>query len=417
MSAIDELYPLVPPPTRRHRRQNNGRPNYNHIHAHPLPLFINPLPTLVPHNPLSLLHIAYLYASQWIMPPSSHPEPRIRSYYSLHTNSVHVTDHSCIQFLWSHGFFGKGSLSRSEPTWLDREKKRLGLLAADTSEEHTAARREERKRFKIERARKEREAIDEKLMEELLVERIASHHDNTLARTLMIGDGSRDGAKRAGKPTLRSKYEGLAEAALLSPTKGIGFFGGERMLPTPPTTPTPDPVSKIPCRPKGETTTAAAKPPHNGTVELSLTPVDEKPTTPENPCLPIDPFSTTYWTVPQPEKTSNARLPGYQGTQMEPPRIPLSPINRTNTLLKPPTTISNTNKAPTATKRFVDPDILDEFKEAIVGSDLTKMGLCEILKKRFPKQKKDAIKDTLDAVAERVGEKVADKKWVLRSGG
>lgn len=101
---------------------------------------------------------------------------------------------------------------------------------------------------------------------------------------------------------------------------------------------------------------------------------------------------------------------------MEPPRIPLSPINRTNALLKAPTTVSNTNKAPKATKRFVDPEILDEFKEAIVGSDLTKMGLCEILKKRFPKQKKDAIRDTLEAVAERVGERVADKKWVLKNG-
>lgn len=78
----------------------------------------------------------------------------------------------------------------------------------------------------------------------------------------------------------------------------------------------------------------------------------------------------------------------------------------------PPTT---TNKAPKAPKRFVDPEILDDFKQAIVGSDLTKMGLCEILKKRFPKQKKDAIKDTLEAVAERVGDKAAEKKWVLKN--
>lgn len=281
MSAIDELYPLVPPRTRRHRRQYNGRPNYNQIHAHPLPLSVHPLPPLVPHNPLSVLHIAYVYASQWIRPSSSHFEPRLRGYHTPSTNSVHVTDPSSVQILWSHGFFGKGSLSRSEPTWLEREKKRLGLLAADTSEEHTAARRAERKRFKIERARKEREAIDEKLMEELLVERIACNHNNNLKRTPRPGDGGGDGGKKAGKPTLRSKYEGLAEAALLSPTKGVGFFGGERMLPTPPTTPTPDSVSKNPPRQERDTTTAAAKPFHNATVELSITPVAEKPMTPE----------------------------------------------------------------------------------------------------------------------------------------
>lgn len=103
---------------------------------------------------------------------------------------------------------------------------------------------------------------------------------------------------------------------------------------------------------------------------------------------------------------------------MEPPRIPLSPITHTNnTLLKPPsTTNTSTNKAPNPPKRFVDSDVLDEFKAAVIGSDLTKMGLCEVLKKRFPKQKKDAIKDTLEAVAERVGEKNADKKWFLKKG-
>jgi tRNA-splicing endonuclease subunit Sen2 len=64
------------------------------------------------------------------------------------------------------GFFGKGSLSRSEPNWLDKEKRRLGLLAKETSEEVTRKRRQERKEFKNERARKEREAIEEKLLKE-----------------------------------------------------------------------------------------------------------------------------------------------------------------------------------------------------------------------------------------------------------
>ena len=77
---------------------------------------------------------------------------------------------------------------------------------------------------------------------------------------------------------------------------------------------------------------------------------------------------------------------------------------------------------------------MDDFKVAVQGNDLTKVGLLEILKKkyvlllslkikphadelfRFPKQPKDAIKDTLEMIAERVGPKTAEKKWMLKSG-
>ena len=100
---------------------------------------------------------------------------------------MHVTDEKAIRVLWESGFFGKGSLSRSEPSWLDREKKRRGLVAKETSEEFTAQRRAERKKFKQERARKAREAIEEKLKEERRV------HENG----------------HVAEPTARSRYEGL----------------------------------------------------------------------------------------------------------------------------------------------------------------------------------------------------------------
>lgn len=100
---------------------------------------------------------------------------------------MHVTDEKAIRVLWENGFFGKGSLSRSEPSWLDREKKRRGFIANETSEEFTAQRRAERKKFKQERARKEREAIEEKLKEERRV----------------YGNG------HVSEPTVRSRYEGL----------------------------------------------------------------------------------------------------------------------------------------------------------------------------------------------------------------
>lgn len=80
---------------------------------------------------------------------------------------------------------------------------------------------------------------------------------------------------------------------------------------------------------------------------------------------------------------------------MEPPRIPLNTINRTNVALptpglaaaglKPPPSYVNgppQSKASQAPKRMVAPDVLEDFKRAVEGSDLTKAGLVEVLKKQ-----------------------------------
>jgi tRNA-splicing endonuclease subunit Sen2 len=64
------------------------------------------------------------------------------------------------------GFFGKGSLSRSEPNWLEQEKKRRGLMGGNTVEEATRKRRAERRQLKLERARHEKLAVEERLKAE-----------------------------------------------------------------------------------------------------------------------------------------------------------------------------------------------------------------------------------------------------------
>ncbi|KAI9822502.1 MAG: hypothetical protein M1827_000221 [Pycnora praestabilis] len=149
---------------------------------------------------------------------------------------------------------------------------------------------------------------------------------------------------------------------------------------------------------------------------------------------PIDPFAVTYWKAP----TSSIGL-GKDDTiamksscnPMDPPRIPLNTINRTNGGLnsnivsqlnlvdadgKPFNTTAVTQARPNVTKSNKRPlaagDLI-EFKKAVDGSDLTKAGLVEVLKKRFPQAPKDVIKDTLSSVAQRVGTKEADKRWVL----
>ncbi|KAH6665741.1 hypothetical protein B0J14DRAFT_492047 [Halenospora varia] len=138
----------------------------NKLYALPAPLRTFPLPSFVPHNPLSLFHILYVWASQTLNPQSSNFDPLYQGWFSPETRSVHVTDTRSIRGLWEQGFYGKGSLSRSEPSWLNREKTRRGDKVRSTAEENTRRRRAERQQLKWERARKEREAIDQKLAEE-----------------------------------------------------------------------------------------------------------------------------------------------------------------------------------------------------------------------------------------------------------
>ena len=141
--------------------------------------------------------------------------------------------------------------------------------------------------------------------------------------------------------------------------------------------------------------------------------------------FPIDPHSTRYWL--KPSKESPVKDETADGTNMQPPRLPLSSINVPNVFVKassPSVKREGSNgtqskptakSIPTKVTKTIPYDLLPAFKAAVSGSDMTKAGLIEVLKKQFPKCSKDAIKDTLSAVAVREGVKEADKKWVLVS--
>lgn len=153
--------PLRPP------RKKFQKPNYAKIHANPLPLETYPLPAFIPHSPLSLIRLAVTILKHFFSPLSSHPATPYVGYFSSETRSIHVTDPVHVRALWESGFFGKGTLSRSEPNWLTAEKARLKAGGGGgTAEEATRKRREERKMFKLERARLEREQIEEQLKQE-----------------------------------------------------------------------------------------------------------------------------------------------------------------------------------------------------------------------------------------------------------
>jgi tRNA-splicing endonuclease subunit Sen2 len=108
------------------------------IYAQPFPAIRNPL------LPFSL--VAFISAYLW---PLTHELPEeLVATLDASTDTIWVTQEASVRALWTRGFFGKGTLSRSEPSWWIREQNRRGYGLALTSEEVTAIRRLERKEFK-----------------------------------------------------------------------------------------------------------------------------------------------------------------------------------------------------------------------------------------------------------------------------
>jgi tRNA-splicing endonuclease subunit Sen2 len=153
---------------------SNGKPkglprkNYNEVHALPLPIHVFPFPTIYPNNPLSWLHLAYVWLGQALLPPPKEPSVVYQGIWDQVTRSVHIKNPDEAIGLWNSGFFGKGSLSRSEPNWQARELNRRGEAERTVSEQVTVSRREDRHRMKWERAKIELEAIEKSKLQELV---------------------------------------------------------------------------------------------------------------------------------------------------------------------------------------------------------------------------------------------------------
>ncbi|KAJ4256729.1 tRNA splicing endonuclease subunit sen2 [Fusarium torreyae] len=171
MAEIQSLNtePVGTPPTTDSAgpRQSQQRgPSLHQIYALPAPIRTFPLPTFYPNNPISLFHVAYAWLGQLWSPPKAEPAVVHNGVWSAATSSVHITDDVSTRALWEQGFYGKGTLSRSEPNWLKREQVRQGLAETHVSEIMTVQRREERMRAKWERARLEQEVIRETRLKE-----------------------------------------------------------------------------------------------------------------------------------------------------------------------------------------------------------------------------------------------------------
>ena len=91
----------------RHRRsegkKGGGRAENNKIYAHPLPLGF------------SQYYVALGLSRPIVL------NPCCEGYWEPLTRSVWVTNPKDSAILWQRGFFGKGNLSRSEPSWISRQ--------------------------------------------------------------------------------------------------------------------------------------------------------------------------------------------------------------------------------------------------------------------------------------------------------
>ncbi|EIM80475.1 uncharacterized protein STEHIDRAFT_68228 [Stereum hirsutum FP-91666 SS1] len=128
------------------RRNDNNR-----IYAHPLPLLFTSPEPIGTSSFSSLLGSLGLGGSRLEV-----LNPHCEGVFDPATRSVWVTNAKDSRILWTRGFFGKGNLSRSEPSWLARQvnaRKDRAAGKSMTSEEVTAKRRAERKQFKVDRAR------------------------------------------------------------------------------------------------------------------------------------------------------------------------------------------------------------------------------------------------------------------------
>lgn len=158
-----------------------------------------PLPILLPESPL--------YAAALASPPPNSTVIRLGLFTSARaivptvigvldrdTQSVFVSDPDDMRLLFERGFFGKGSLSRSEPSWRDGRRELLKGGNAANAEKIREQRRKERKQFKIDRAAAMKEA--------------AIKAEAVVAAKKAAGETPRPGTPKLDTPTEEKDEEG-----------------------------------------------------------------------------------------------------------------------------------------------------------------------------------------------------------------
>ena len=105
---------LIQPSSRSKSSQKSSarRTENNRIYAHPLPIIL-----AEPSEPSFLRKTLHFFGFS----VSDVLNPHCQGVLDVTTRSVWVLDMKDAMILWQRGFFGKGDLSRSEPSWLARQ--------------------------------------------------------------------------------------------------------------------------------------------------------------------------------------------------------------------------------------------------------------------------------------------------------
>lgn len=112
---LPRVMSLIQPSSRSKSIQKSSarRTENNRIHAHPLPIILSE-----PSQPSFLRKTLNLFG----ISVSDILNPHCQGVLDVATRSVWILDMKDAMVLWQRGFFGKGDLSRSEPSWLTRQR-------------------------------------------------------------------------------------------------------------------------------------------------------------------------------------------------------------------------------------------------------------------------------------------------------
>lgn len=168
-------------------RLNNVRYKYP-LPIHPVEVS-SPLPDLIPHNPISWIYWFYKYYQLvYKYDEDNLLGKKIDIDIIGGDNFPHimVKDKQDMLYLWENGFFGTGTLSRSEPTWYNRMDKivngDINLNTGDLNEleQITRRRRLERLEFKKMREKLQMELLELKKQSNISnVDNMENRLDNT----------------------------------------------------------------------------------------------------------------------------------------------------------------------------------------------------------------------------------------------
>ena len=108
------LIPMASNHGKGSQKSGARRAENNRIYAHPLPLVFSAPDS---SSKLGFGHVLGLFG----LSRTRLENPHCEGVFDPATRSVWITNERDSAILWRRGFFGKGDLSRSEPSWLARQ--------------------------------------------------------------------------------------------------------------------------------------------------------------------------------------------------------------------------------------------------------------------------------------------------------